>query len=64
VLKRLRLYVAAENLFTITGYKGYDPELSTVNGDNNTYDTIFNRGIDNGQVPHPRTFLFGIQAGF
>lgn len=64
VLSRLRIYVAAENLFTITGYKGYDPELSTVNGDNNTYDTIFNRGIDNGQIPQPRTFLFGIQAGF
>ncbi len=64
VLSRLRLYVAAENLFTITGYKGYDPELSTVNGDNNTYDTIFNRGIDTGQIPQPHTFLFGIQAGF
>ncbi len=64
VLSKLRLYIAAENLFTITGYKGYDPELSTVNGDNNAYDTIFNRGIDNGQVPHPRTFLFGIQAAF
>jgi len=64
VLTSLRLYIAAENLFTITGYKGYDPELSTTNGDNNTYDTIFNRGIDNGQVPQPRTFLFGIQAGF
>ena len=64
VLSKLRVYIAAENLFTITGYKGYDPELSTVNGDNNTYDTIFNRGIDNGQIPQPRTFLFGIQAGF
>lgn len=64
VLSSLRIYVAAENLFIITGYKGYDPELSTVNGDNNAYDTIFNRGIDNGQIPQPRTFLFGIQAGF
>ena len=64
VLSKLRLYIAAENLFTITGYKGYDPELSTVNGDNNNHDTIFNRGIDNGQIPQPRTFLFGIQAGF
>ncbi|HZX57845.1 MAG TPA: SusC/RagA family TonB-linked outer membrane protein, partial [Mucilaginibacter sp.] len=64
VLSRLRVYIAAENLFTITGYKGYDPELSTVNGDNNSNDTIFNRNIDNGAVPQPRTFLFGIQAGF
>ncbi|MGZ3943916.1 MAG: SusC/RagA family TonB-linked outer membrane protein [Mucilaginibacter sp.] len=64
VLSRLRVYIAAENLFTITGYKGYDPELSTVNGDNNSNDTIFNRNIDNGAVPQPRTILFGIQAGF
>lgn len=64
VLTSLRLYVAAENLFTITGYKGYDPELSTIYGDNNSNDTIFNRNIDNAQVPQPRTFLFGIQAGF
>lgn len=64
VLSKLRIYVAAENLFTITGYKGYDPELSTVYGDNNSNDTIFNRNIDNGQVPQPRTFLFGIQAAF
>lgn len=64
VLKSLRIYVAAENVFTITGYKGYDPELSTMYGDNNAYDTIFNHGIDNAQVPQPRTFLFGLQAGF
>lgn len=64
VLNKLRLYIAAQNLFTITGYKGYDPEISTVNGDNNANDTIFNRGIDTGQIPQPRTFLFGIQAGF
>ena len=65
VLSKLRLYVAAENLFTITGYKGFDPEVSTTNADNSTYDTIFNRGIDNGAgIPQPRTFLFGIQAGF
>ncbi|MCS3733085.1 SusC/RagA family TonB-linked outer membrane protein [Mucilaginibacter dorajii] len=64
VLSKLRVYVAAQNLFTITGYKGYDPELSTVNGDNNANDTIFNRGIDTGQIPQARAFLFGIQAGF
>lgn len=65
VLSKLRVYIAAENLFTLTGYKGYDPEQSTPNGDNNSHDLIFNRGIDNGQtIPQPRTFLFGIQAGF
>lgn len=59
VLSKLRLYIAAENLFTITGYKGYDPEIGSDGG-----DLIFNRNIDRGQVPQPRTILFGIQAGF
>lgn len=67
VLSNLRVYVAAQNLFTITGYKGYDPEISTqtnggVNGGASDY--IFNRGIDDGQIPQPRTFLAGVQVGF
>ena len=67
VLSRLRVYVAAQNLFTITKYTGYDPEISTqtnggVNGGASDY--IFNRGIDDGQIPQPRTFLAGIQVGF
>ncbi|MBB6131135.1 SusC/RagA family TonB-linked outer membrane protein [Mucilaginibacter lappiensis] len=61
VLSRLRVYIAAQNLFTITGYKGYDPEVSA-QGSNGDY--IFNRGIDDGQIPQPRTFLAGVQVGF
>ena len=30
VISSLRIYVAAQNLFTITDYSGYDPEISTV----------------------------------
>jgi TonB-dependent starch-binding outer membrane protein SusC len=52
-ISRLRLYVTAENLFTVTQYTGYDPE---VGGD------IF--GIDKGQYPQARTFLGGIQLQF
>jgi hypothetical protein len=57
VLSRLRVFAAAENLFTITGYKGYDPEVSGSN-------FIFGRGIDNGQLPQARAFIAGIQVGF
>jgi TonB-linked SusC/RagA family outer membrane protein len=68
VLSRLRVYVAAQNLFTLTGYKGYDPEVSTqTNGggtNGSSTDYIFNRGIDDGQLPQPRTFLAGVQVGF
>lgn len=58
----IRAYVAAQNLFTITKYKGYDPEVS--NPDGNPAD-ILSRGIDAGvAMPQPRTFLLGVQIGF
>jgi len=55
--KRLRLYVSAQNLATITGYKGLDPEIGSKNG------TLTN-GVDFGQYPSARSFQFGLQAGF
>ncbi len=60
VFTRIRVYVAAQNLVTITKYSGYDPEISTQNGGN----YIFTRGIDDGQLPQPRTILAGLQLGF
>ncbi len=42
----LRIYATATNLFTITPYKGYDPEVS--------------RGTDSGAYPSARTFTFGV----
>ena len=61
VVSNLRIYIAAENLFTMTKYKGYDPEISTQGASGNY---IFQRGIDDVQLPQPRSFLFGIQFGF
>jgi hypothetical protein len=63
---RIRVYVAAQNLLTITKYTGYDPELSTLSGlDPNTHPPyVFTRGIDQGTLPQPRTFLAGLQLGF
>jgi len=60
VFTRIRFYIAAQNLLTLTGYSGYDPEISTQMG--GSY--IFTRGIDDGQLPQPRTFLAGLQLGF
>lgn len=59
VLNNVRVYVSAENLITLTDYSGYDPEISTPTGSN----FIFARGIDRGQLPQPKTVLFGIQIG-
>ena len=47
---RLRVYMTASNLFTITGYSGYDPEVGG--------------GIDYGNYPQSRTFTFGLNVTF
>jgi len=51
-IQKLRVYVSAANLFTITGYKGLDPELPG----NSTTDF----GVDEGTYPSSRTFLVGV----
>ena len=52
-VSKLRVYVSAENLFTITKYTGYDPEVG---------GGVF--GIDKGQYPQARTFIGGVQLSF
>jgi len=60
-LDRVRIYTAMENLFTITGYSGYTPDLGYT--DNNTAYSALARGTDHGRYPQARTFSFGIQIG-
>lgn len=60
-LARLRFYVAANNLFTITGYKGFDPEIGT---DGNWGGTSWVQGVDQGFYPSSRTFLVGVNLSF
>ncbi|PVD50121.1 SusC/RagA family TonB-linked outer membrane protein [Terrimonas sp.] len=52
-LSRLRVYITAENLLTLTNYTGYDPEVG---------GGVF--GIDKGQYPQARSFIGGIQVQF
>jgi TonB-linked SusC/RagA family outer membrane protein len=64
-LDRLRVYVQAANLFTITKYSGLDPELQSVNpnaGPNDPAQVTF--GIDYGNYPHQRSFIVGVNLGF
>lgn len=56
---QLRLYVQGQNLFTITGYKGMDPEVGTSSG----FDS-WAKGIDLGFYPQPRTILVGLNIKF
>lgn len=63
-LSKLRLYVQAQNLFTLTKYDGMDPEIGSYNGtDGNSSDTWVS-GVDMGYYPHPRTFIVGVNLAF
>jgi hypothetical protein len=54
----LSLEIAARNLYTFTDYSGYDPET-------NMFGTsTVARGTDFATYPNPRTFSFGVRAGF
>ena len=55
-IARLRLFVMAENLLTLTAYDGFDPEAAT--GD------YFNIGVDRGIYPQSRTFSVGANISF
>ncbi|MEX6689840.1 TonB-dependent receptor [Danxiaibacter flavus] len=57
-LTNLRVYVQASNLFTITKYKGLDPEVSSQSANQNT------AGYDWATVPQPRTIQAGINLSF
>jgi len=65
-LRRARVYVSAQNLFVITPYDGYDPELNTnVSGEGLGFRTLStpSRGIDYTSYPRQRTFTVGIEIG-
>ena len=66
-IDRLRFYVQAQNLFTITKYSGLDPEITTFNTGRNDYNRRLadrNLGVDAGNYPTPKAFLFGLNLGF
>ena len=52
----LRLYVSAQNLFTLTKYSGLDPEIGSSNATLN--------GIDQGFYPQARTWTVGLNIKF
>ena len=52
-VSKLRFYLSAENLLTITKYTGYDPEIG---------GGVF--GIDKGVYPQARSMMLGVQLQF
>ncbi|MBO9595902.1 MAG: TonB-dependent receptor [Niabella sp.] len=63
-LKTGRVYLAADNLFTATKYKGYTPDLGQNDGQNSGGSGALTGGTDHGRFPLARTIIFGIQANF
>ena len=55
--KNARVFVTAQNAFTITKYKGYGPEAGSITNP-------VSYGIDYGNVPQLRAFVAGVQVGF
>jgi len=55
-IESLRVYVAANNLLTLTKYMGYDPDLGSANA--------LSAGVDFGMYPQARTIMGGIQITF
>lgn len=62
-INKFRIYASVQNLFIITKYTGYDPEVDTYNttvGQNNA----FSQNLDFFSYPRPRVWNLGVQVGF
>ena len=60
-LSRIRIYFAGQNVFTITDYLGYDPEVGTSSNPGEPGQFL---GFDNIGYPQSRRFTLGVQLGF
>lgn len=53
-----QVYANVQNLFTITGYDGYDPEVGAMG------QSVILQGLDNGRCPSQRIWNFGVKLNF
>ncbi len=56
-ISSVRFYASATNLWTLTNYKGYDPEANSLGYTTNIV------GVDSGSYPQTRTYTFGVKVG-
>ncbi|MFT3754036.1 MAG: TonB-dependent receptor [Paludibacter sp.] len=57
-ITRLQPYLTAQNLLTLTKYKGFDPEVNQYGGDAKV------QGIDYGTYPQSKSYVFGFNVEF
>ena len=60
----LKFYIGGQNLFTITDYSGFDPDVNYVDPNFGTIERNISRGIDNFTAPQARAFITGFKIGF
>lgn len=64
-MQKARVYMTMQNLFTITHYKGFDPELGeTYANEPGSLRYTNEIGVDRGQFPQPKIFTMGININF
>lgn len=57
-IKKLRVYASGNNVFLLTNYTGFDPEVST------RRSTGLTPGVDYSAYPRSRSIIFGLNVGF
>lgn len=55
-VRSLEVYVSGQNLFTITNYPGYDPEITNATN-------AITQGLEMGVIPNPRNYTIGLRLG-
>jgi TonB-linked SusC/RagA family outer membrane protein len=58
LVKGIDFYLSGQNLFTITDYTGYDPEVNSLNGNTLT------QGVDLSAYPSTKSYTFGLNVKF
>jgi TonB-linked SusC/RagA family outer membrane protein len=56
----VRVFASVDNVFTLTKYKGLDPEVAATG----YFNSPFAFGVDNGNYPQPRTYRLGLNVQF
>ena len=63
-LKKVRMYISGQNLFTLTKYPGFDPEVNSVSAGASTQANNVSMGVDFFTAPQMRSLTCGIEVNF
>ena len=64
-IENARIYANIKNVYTFTGYDGYDPEIGSTQAQYSySGQSMLMYGVDTGRCPSPRIYTFGIDLTF